>query len=252
MTKAEMGTQPRLSFVLNWTTMLSLIAAVVASGTATLHLIGDVRHRSFLQYWDVDPGLFPKPTDWILINGYYGVVDRFISVGVALLSNLHWLALAAVILGLYIFVLLSPLNGVPGVPSQWLLRQPEWARRLLRQMVLTALFVTVAPLALIMLTAFMAVPAALGELAGKSAAESASAEFTKGCGTSRTFCTELKKNGETVATGFLLDSSSSHIAIFDVQMQRSRVLPLEGLEVISGRVTKLDVNRTLEKPIASK
>lgn len=49
--------------------MLSLSTAIVAAGTVTLHLIGDVRHRFYLKYWGIDASLFPKTTDWILING---------------------------------------------------------------------------------------------------------------------------------------------------------------------------------------
>lgn len=124
--------------------MLSLATALVAVGTVTLHLIGDVRHRHYLNYWGIDAGLFPKTADWILINGYYGVVDRFVAILIAILGNLHWLAAAAVILGLYGFILQSPAGGTSGEAPQWLLRQPEWRRRLIRQMLLTALFVSAA------------------------------------------------------------------------------------------------------------
>lgn len=224
---------------MNWPTALSLLTVLVAAGTVTLHLIGDVRHRQYLKYWGIDAGLFPKTADWILINGYYGVVDRFVAILIAMVGNLHWLAAAAVILGVYIFILLLPGSGAPGEAPAWLLRQPEWRRRLIRQMLLTGLFVSVVPCALFLLTAFMVVPAALGETAGKAAAENEASEYRKGCQTSKIPCVELKGEVGVISTGFVLDSSPSHIAIFDAQLQRSRVLALEKLEVVSSRIPKL-------------
>lgn len=221
--------------------MLSLSTAIVAAGTVTLHLIGDVRHRFYLKYWGIDASLFPKTTDWILINGYYGVVDRFIAILGAILGNLHWFVASAVILGFYIFILLSPIGGTAAEVPAWLLRQPAWRRRFIRQMLLTILFASAIPCALILLTAFMAVPAALGETAGRAAAEKEAVEYRKGCELSRSPCVELKRGGDVVATGFVLDSSPSHIAIFDAQAQRTRILAVEKLEMMSSRTPTEDV-----------
>lgn len=212
--------------------VLSFLASVVAAGTVTLHLIGDLRHRHYLQHWGVEDSLFPKSADWILINGYYGVVDRFISMFVAILSNLHWLAIAAVILGLYVYILLTPKSERSFQAPLWFSRLPEWLRRLIRQMMLTSFFVSTVPLALLLLTALMAIPAAFGETAGKAAALAHSSEFQKGCNRSIIFCAELKSDGEIIAKGYVLDSSTSHIAIFDVELQRARVVPLDQLELI--------------------
>lgn len=236
MSHTEENIPSRKWVALSWPTALSLITALVAAGTVTLHLIGDVRHRHYLKYWHVDAGLFPKAADWILINGYYGVVDRFIAILAAMLGNLHWLAIATVILGVYFFILLSPTAGASGEAPAWLQRAPEWRRRLIRQLLLTALFVSVVPCALFLLTAFMAAPAALGETAGKAAAESEAVEYMKGCQASRIPCVELQREGKTIATGFVLDSSPTHIAIFDAQAQRARILALEKLEVLSNRM----------------
>ena len=239
MSEIEENTPPRKRTALNWPTTLSLLTALVATGTVTLHLIGDVRHRHYLMYWNVDAGLFPKSADWILINGYYGVVDRFASILASIVGNLHWLAVATVILGVYFFVLLSPTMGALGKAPDWLLRQPEWRRRLIRQMMLTAIVISVVPCALFVLTAFMVVPAALGEAAGKAAAESQAVEYLKGCQASRIPCVEVQREGKVIGTGFVLDSSPSHLAIFDAQIQRGRILALEKIEVLSTRMPTL-------------
>lgn len=239
MPQTEEPSRPRNQFNLSWPTALSLFTAIVAALTVTLHLIGDVRHRQYLKYWDINAGMFPKTTDWILINGFYGVVDRFVAILVAMFSNVHWLAIAACILGTYAFILSWPTSGKPGETPAWLLRQPEWRRRLIRQMLLSALFVSMIPCALLLLTAFMAVLAAFGEIAGRSAAEKEALEYRKGCELSRIACVELSREGGMVATGFVLDVSPSHIAIFDTQTQRGRVLNLDKLEMASKRVPKL-------------
>lgn len=227
---------PRKRRSFSWPTAVSLLTTLIAAGTVTLHLVGEVRHRYYLRHWNIDAGLFPKSTDWILINGYYGIVDRFITILTAMVSNLHWLAIATVILGLYLFILLSPTAGGSGNAPPWLLKQPKWVRRLIRQMLLTALFATVIPFALLFLTSVMVIPAALGETAGQAAAENEAVEYVKGCQTSKIPCVELRRESEIVATGFVLDSSPSHIAILDAQTQRGRVLALEKLEVMSSRV----------------
>ena len=217
---------------LNFSMVLSLLASVVAAGTVTLHLIGDLRHKHYLQHWGVEDSLFPKTADWILINGYYGVVDRFFSIVIAILGNLHWVAIASIILGLYIYILLTPNTGRPAQVPRWFLRLPEWTQRLFRQMLLTALFMSTVPLALLLFTAFMAVPAAFGETAGKAVAIAHASEIQKGCNLSKIPCAELKSGHESIAKGYVLDSSPSHIAIFDVDLQRARVLPLDKLELI--------------------
>jgi hypothetical protein len=145
MAKNEQVIQPRWQLAIGWPTMLSLLTAFVAAGSVTLHLIGDVSHRRYLSHWGIDSGLFPKSTDWILINGYYGVVDRFLSILGAMLGNLHWLAATAVILGLYVFVFLSAASSGAGEAPAWLVRQPEWRRRLIRQMTLPSFRVALSP-----------------------------------------------------------------------------------------------------------
>lgn len=238
MQKEKETIQRRSLFSAHWPVALSLLTAITAIGTVTLHIIGNTRHQQYLKYWGIDSDIFPKTTEWILINGYYGIFDRFIAILSAIFSNIHWLAAATLIGGIYIFILLTPIGSAPRETPAWLLHRPEWFRRFIKQMFLTALFMSFAPLALFFLTAFLAVPAAFGETAGTAAAVSASIEHKKGCQVSKISCVELKRNGDFLATGFLLDSSPTHIAIFDAQLQRGRVIPMENIEIISKKIIK--------------
>ncbi|WP_220092651.1 hypothetical protein, partial [Enterococcus sp. HPCN18] len=83
--------QPDKPYRVRWTTILSLLTALVAAGTIALHLIGAIIHRQYLRHFAISSDLFPKPVDWILINGYYGLVDRFILFLVTVAGNLPWL-----------------------------------------------------------------------------------------------------------------------------------------------------------------
>ncbi|WP_152965083.1 hypothetical protein [Comamonas testosteroni] len=94
------------------------------------------------------------------------------------------------------------------------------------------------PLTLILLTAFMVIPAALGESGGTASAESMNIEMIKGCELAKIACVELKKDGDVIAKGFMLDTSASYVAIFDTQIQRSRVIPMEKIELTITRILK--------------
>ncbi|OUM00784.1 hypothetical protein A8M77_19005 [Variovorax sp. JS1663] len=213
---------------------VSVLTALVAVGTATLHLLVRVSHQVYLQSWGIDAGVFPKPTDWLLIYGYYGMVDRSVAVFNAVASNLGWLAVAMVVAALYLFVLFSPSGLGTGTVPKWL-QHPPWRRRLAKYLVIGGLVGAAIPGALVLWTTLMVIPAALGETAGKAHAEREAAEFKKGCEHAKYTCVQLKKGGELLGLGFVLDGSPSHIAIYDVQVQRARVIPRDAVEMVSGR-----------------
>ncbi len=110
---------PKERLALQWPTLLSFLTAFVATGTIALHLIGVVRHRQHLRFWGIDADLFPKATDWILINGYYGIVDRFSVILKTIIENWHWLGIASILIGVYIFILQTPASNTPGKLKEW-------------------------------------------------------------------------------------------------------------------------------------
>ncbi len=69
--------------------MLSLLTALVAVDTVTLHVVGVASHRAYLQYWGIDAGVFPRSTDLVLINGYYGLVNQSALAFLGILANLE-------------------------------------------------------------------------------------------------------------------------------------------------------------------
>ena len=82
----------------------------------------------------------------------------------------------------------------------------------------------------------MVIPAVLGEQAGKASAEADAKEYAKGCEKSKPPCIELKRGGEHMGKGFVLDDSPNEIAIFDTDLKRGRTLPRDGLEMVVGRI----------------
>ena len=85
----------------------------------------------------------------------------------------------------------------------------------------------------------MVTPSVLGEASGTAHAKRETLDFKKGCENSKQPCIELRKGGEVLGSGFVLDSSSSHIAIFDALLQRARIIPRDAVELISGRTPVL-------------
>lgn len=233
MSQENISDSSKERLALQWPAMLRVLTVFVAIGTVALHLIGDVRHRQYLHYWGIDAGLFPKTTDWILINGYYGIVDRFAVILTAIFGNMHWLLVATVFIGVYVFVLQTPVSKTPGKLTKWILNRSEWQQRLARYIILIGMAVAMMPITLILLTALMVIPAALGESGGEAAAASQKAEIIKGCGQPRTPCVEIKKDGVRIANGFVIDTSAAYVAIYDTEIQRSRVIPLDKMEFVS-------------------
>jgi hypothetical protein len=187
-----------------------------------------------MRRWAVDADLFPKATDWILSNGYNGLVTFGIQSLVAIFQNFWWMPLASIPLGAYVWLLLSPLGLDRLQTKQW-----EWLRtwwgKVVGYILKTLLILIFFPFALLLVVLVAAIPAVVAESVGKSAAEQEQADFRLGCEKSKAVCVQFLEAGNEVAKGYILDSSPSHIALFDVSLQRSRTLAREGLEGVATR-----------------
>jgi hypothetical protein len=210
------------------------MSALSAGAALALHFVGMVAHRSYLSYWGLDAGLFPKANDWVLMNGYYSIFHRSVAALNAIYAQLLIFPLVAVLIALYVSFLLSPTEfGANRVFNLVVEQVPVRFRGFVRRASVVFLITLILPLVLFALTAFLAVPALLGETAGTAIGEQHSMEFSKGCAKSRQKCIELKRNGSAIATGYVIDSSTAHIAIFDTDLNRARSLPRDGVEVVA-------------------
>lgn len=232
--ESQTNTKPRLSLI----SSLSLLAAVAASGGVTLHLMGDATHKTYLGHWGLDAGLFPKTTDWMLITGYSTAFDRGVAILKLMGANVLWSLAMFLVLSLYLALLQSPLGSSSGKQPAWLERQSERVRQFIRSALSALLFVCALFFLLGALLALAAVPAVLGATAGKAAVEREMNDYAKGCDKATSSCVQLKKGSEIVGTGFILDSSPTHIAIFDATLQKARSIPRDGVETVALRTPK--------------
>lgn len=222
----------------SWTVLAGLMSGLSAVAALALHFVGMVAHRSYLSYWGLDADLFPKANDWMLMNGYYSIFHRSVAALSAIYAQLLILPLVAVLIALYVSFLLSPSDF--GVSRFFSLveRVPVRLRGFVRRAAVTFLITLILPLVLYALTVFLAVPALIGETAGTAIGEQHSMEFDKGCAKSRQKCVELRRNGSAIATGYVIDSSTAHIAIYDTDLNRARSLPRDGVEVVAQPVRR--------------
>lgn len=246
----DVSTTPVSSPGTSWTSAAKVAAAVgITGGGLLLHFIGATSHRVYLQALRLDPGLFPKTTDWIVISGYYTLIDR-IAVMLKLISD-NWLATVLGVFGLcvYLFVVRvlsqyveKKLSGK--IHPKWL---KSWRGDLLESVLISCLVYLSVPLALLFLMVLMIPPAALAETAGLDSARRDLALFKNGCvnATPISGCLALRKGAELMAYGFLVDSTDSHIAIFDVGQQRARAFERAGTELVGDYPSSLEQSATV-------
>ncbi|RYG58129.1 MAG: hypothetical protein EON56_00600 [Alphaproteobacteria bacterium] len=214
--------------------VLSVLAALAAAGAVGLHLLGHQIHQTYLRQWAVDADLFPKATDWILSSGYNGLVTFGIQSLGAIFQNFFWMLLMSIPLGIYVWLLLSPLGFDRLQTEQWEWLRTRWGK-VVGYILKTLLVLVFLPFALLLVVVVAAIPAVVAESVGKSVVAQEQIDFQLGCEKSKAVCTQFLKAGTEVAKGYILDSSPSHVALFDVAMQRSRTLARDGLEGIATR-----------------
>jgi hypothetical protein len=217
----------------SWALVTGVVSALAAMATVLLHFVGMVTHHHYLSFWGLDAGLFPKATDWVLMNGYYALFERFAFALKLIWAQLLILPLIAAAVALYVSFLLGPSDLGAESVVRLIGKAPSRARGFLRRAFVVFVCLLLFPAVLFAVTAFMAAPALIGETAGISIAEKHANEFKAGCTKRDRRCVELYRNGAAFAKGYLLDSSTSHIAIFDVSLQRARALSRDGIEVIA-------------------
>lgn len=223
-------------FDISWSSLAKILGALGAVGGVLLHLMGYVAHRSYMAEWGLDPGLFSKQMDEIAVLGYASIIDRSVSVFSLLADNQGTIASVWVLLSLYIYAVWwmeeSPRQAGA---RQWFGRLPRRWADLVKSAIGSGFVLAIFPAGLSLVLLVLVVPMAIGQGFGRSAAQSEYSRFNKGCERSVTGsrCFEVLKDGRRVAHGFLIDSSSSHIALFDVDKKRARIILREGTELLA-------------------
>lgn len=212
--------------------VLSLLTALTASASVTLHLMGVATHRAYLRSWGLDEGLFPKPVDWLLINGYSAAFDRGVTLLKLMSANFAWAGFAFLVVSLYFTVLDYFGTSRSERQMTWL----DWLPERLRQFTIRCFRTLTTLLALFFLLiatlALSALPMALGSAAGDALMRQEEKEFGTNCSNAKYSCVEIKKEEKVIGKGFVIDSSTAYIAIFDITKMTVRAIPRDGTETL--------------------
>lgn len=220
-----------------WGTVAKAGATLVAILAAELSLIGHVMWATWLDHWGFDIGQMPLDATGRIIHGYLAVLNR----GAALLSTWAgaFMGMLFVLLGLYIsFVLTARTiakkrgNKVSTVPKL-LGRTPRWVKDILTGFGISAFCVAATYFLLVGTLLILVLGPTVGQGAAKSWAAATEARIKQGCKRPNEHgaCTAVARDGIVLATGFILASSPTHVALYDVKAERTRMLKLDGTEM---------------------
>lgn len=224
-----------------WSTSAKLIAALGSVGGVLLHLIGYIGHLSYMSAWGLESGPFRKDLDEILLMGHLAIMDRS-NNALSLMGEQVWMLLGVwIALTGYAFLIFR-LDRIDKREKlkQFFLRSPDWVPDLLRSIFGSTMTLALFPAGLLFVLFVTALPVSIGDGFGKSLVATEYKKFVAGCEhvTQGNRCVEIRKDGKLIAHGFVIDSSASHIALFDVDLQRARTIVREGTELIADSRSK--------------
>lgn len=132
---AAPAAEPPSKPLLSWQTATAIATASVGVGAVLLHAIGSIRHNVFLAQFGMDADLFPKSADWLMLYGFYGVLDRA-NWGVLFLKGYwYWVPVAWIAFGLYFstpsFLSTPADESKRGPLTLWIRRRSAWVKRLI-------------------------------------------------------------------------------------------------------------------------
>jgi hypothetical protein len=224
----------------DWSSLTKIGAISAAIGGVSLHLMGQVTHRVYLQQMGVSAGHFPKTADWLVINGYYTLGTRFLALMKAFFAHTLLIALTIFVFGVYMYgmeVLGRWLKTK--APALKLAGLPAWAFDVIRNLLASAFVLIGFPVAIMLVMMIFLLPAAVGEIAGKDVAAKDMTRFVADCGSGESNasanCSQIVMDGKVLATGYVVDASQSHVAIFDPATRRTTVMEMAGKTVVGKR-----------------
>jgi hypothetical protein len=256
MTKEREDAQSSKSGGSLWPAVVKTGAAIAAIGGVAFHFMGLVGHIAYLRNWGIDAGLFPKPVDWLMVNGATAVADRTVVVLAAMETSLGKLLLLA----LLFFVLFSiafrfgiaSAQRAPQIPKSSATRDttsPWWRSVGFGVMVTTSMFGAV-PIAMLFVAVLILFPAVMGDTYGATVAQRERKVFDGGCQAAGHVaqCVEVRKGDQLLVRGFLIESSQTHVALYDPATHRARAIPREGTDLLADPLPALNDRRSVEAP----
>ncbi len=212
-----------------WVGRLTSVAALlIALGTLVgvcLHLTGHVAHITELRRVGVPSDLFGRGAEWTMINGYYAIYLE----SARMLANMPWKHLGVTCLMIAVAIWFFRLPAPKRVRSQWGEKIPVWLKNAVSAIFVSALTMTVAFYLFLVVLLIAIIPALVGESAGKRSADKMIDSFRTG----KHYLdpAEIWRENELMIRGHIVATSTEHLAIFDTENQRLRVVELQNLEI---------------------
>lgn len=237
MNQPDANTMPSLKP--NWSSLAKIGAITAAVGGVSLHLMGQAAHRVYLYQMGISAGHFPKTTDWFVINGYYTLAELFLVFVKAFSEHIWQIVLSILVLSLYMYSV-EKLGGWLRAkdPATRLTGLPAWASDLIRNLFASTFVLVGIPIAIMFVMMILLLPAVVGETAGKDVAAKDLVRFASGCESNESDtsvrCSQIVMGGEVLVTGYVIDASHSHVAIYDPATRRTTVVETTG-KTVTGR-----------------
>jgi len=219
---------------ISWSSLAKAGAAALGATATAFNFIGQEAYARYLGHWGFDDGMLPLDTS---NRVHYGYMAVFESIHTLLNGQVGALLLLAVFIigGIQIWITSLMKKNPPDDTKvgKWLKRNADRLPRSLKS--LFASFGTsgliVVFLYYVVLAAFigLAVAPFIGEHAAGKWAEKKESDIQKGCQRNgkHSVCTELTRDGKVVGTGFIIASSTTHIAYFDITAKHGRLIKFE-------------------------
>jgi hypothetical protein len=219
---------------ISWSSLAKAGAAALGATATAFNFIGQEAYARYLGHWGFDDGMLPLDTS---NRVHYGYMAVFESIHTLLNGQVGALLLLAVFIigGIQIWITSLMKKNPPDDTKvgKWLKRNADRLPRSLKS--LFASFGTsgliVVFLYYVVLASFigLAVAPFIGEHAAGKWAEKKEGDIQKGCQRNgkHSVCTELTRDGKVVGTGFIIASSTTHIAYFDITAKHGRLIKFE-------------------------
>ena len=217
-----------------WSRLAKVFTAIGATGGVVLHLTGYVTHQTYLSAWGIDPGLFPQATNETVVGGFVALTDRLASVISIFNGNLKSFAIVGLVVAIYAFLALRIGKAIDRKKARALVQKiPQWIMDLGGSLAMAFFGLIGIPIAGAFATIILGIPILLGDNFGHSWADRQITVLPTACDGKSVVgkCVELLKDGKVVAEGYMVESSLTHVALYDVTEKRVRALERAGTEL---------------------
>lgn len=237
-TEPSAGQSATTTKSISWSSLAKVGAAAVGATATAFNFIGQEAYARYLGHWGFDDGMLPLDTSNRVHYGYMAVFENIHTllngqVGALLLLGIFIMG------GIQIWATSLIEKNPPGDTrvGKWLKRNADRLPRSLKSLFasfgISGLIVVL--LYYLFFAAFIALAMApiIGEHAAGKWAENKEGNIQKGCQREgkHSVCTELTRDGKLVGTGFIIASSTTRIAYFDITAGHGRLIKFEDGEL---------------------